>query len=595
MRRAPDRPILVPGLVPGLALGLALGLAVALTPEPAAGQLSPGPLAEPHAELEGTAHCLECHKTGRGVEPALCLACHTALRRRLEAGQGLHAQTEYQPCQRCHIDHQGADFALVWWGKAGRDAFDHRRVGYALEGRHAALGCRECHRAELVREPQPLLDQGKDLGRTFLGLDTACLSCHRDVHRGQLEPSGCLDCHTLAGWKPASGFRHDRGRYPLTGKHRQVTCERCHPGVTPADGSPVFTRYRGLAAGSCLDCHRDPHGGRLGSRCESCHTTADWRSRDLARTGFNHDRTRYPLTGLHRRLECRSCHGKSYLRSVADFARCTGCHADPHLGQLRHRADRGACDSCHSVDGFETASFYLEEHEQTDYPLVGAHRAVPCVACHTPLPAVELADKLARMPWDRPPARSPPPGIDPNAPTLQLRFASTRCRDCHDDPHRGDLDRFQTSVGCTACHIVETWRTVTFDHSQSRFPLTGRHRTVECRACHPAAPAADGEEHLELSRRPLTCEGCHEDPHRGQLRRPGEQDSCLRCHSVEVWKPARFDHDRDSEFRLAGAHGRVACEGCHRRELLDGQPTVRYRPLASACRDCHRPGDPRHG
>ena len=66
-----------------LAIGL---LATAALAAPALGQISPGALAAPHQHLEGSTNCLECHESGKGVDPEKCLACHAPLAKRVAAG-----------------------------------------------------------------------------------------------------------------------------------------------------------------------------------------------------------------------------------------------------------------------------------------------------------------------------------------------------------------------------------------------------------------------------------------------------------------------------------------------------------------------------
>ena len=60
-----------------------------------------------------------------------------------------------------------------------------------------------------------------------------------------------------------------------------------------------------------------------------------------------------------------------------------------------------------------------------------------------------------------------------------------------------------------------------FDHSKTRFPLTGRHATAKCESCHKTT----------LKDTPRDCIACHkqDDIHRG--RRP----DCARCHVTSDW------------------------------------------------------------
>jgi hypothetical protein len=513
-----------------------------LLPRPALAQISPGDLAQGHATLEGSAHCLDCHDPGKGVASDRCLACHTPLKQRVAAGRGLHARPDYRQCATCHVEHQGRAAELVWWGKAGRQAFEHGDTGYALEGKHVQLACEQCHKAK----------------RTYLGLATACVSCHADEHRGQFAKADCRACHGMDGWKPAAGFNHARSAFPLTGRHAPVACDKCHAVATDTAGR-TFRRFRGVAFQQCTSCHSDTHNGRLGANCAACHTTAAWSN--VQTTSFDHDKTRYPLRGRHTSVACEKCHSTG-RRSSLRYANCSDCHQDAHRGDFASRADKGRCEACHVVAGFAAARFGPEDHQKTAYPLAGAHQAVACDACH----------KRA-----------------PDRKTAVYRVAHARCTDCHRDPHRGDTDKYSQKVGCEACHGQGSWRQVTFDHAGTRFALAGGHLRAACTACHKKTDAATPRERLRFTGLPIVCESCHKDSHAAQFAVAGATN-CERCHGVVAWKADRFDHNRDAAYHLDGAHARVACERCHAREARDGRSVVRYKPLASACRDCHGAG-----
>jgi hypothetical protein len=539
-----------------------------LAPVVAWSQISPGPLSWAHSRLEGSTRCLECHDPSQGASSAKCLACHDTLRARIEAGRGLHARPEYGECRECHVEHQGEEYALVWWGEAGRESFDHGLTGYVLEGRHRQLDCDRCH----VPPVGPSASGSGTLARTYIGLATACSSCHVDEHRGQLADRSCDACHTQEGWTPAPGFDHGQTSWPLTGKHAAVGCAQCHVATEahPERHAALYREYRGVST-SCAGCHEDTHRGRLGTSCETCHSTAGWRG--ALRAGFDHARTAYPLEGRHAMLACERCHAAGRPLRMA-HARCTDCHADAHAGQLAHRPDGGACESCHDVAGFRPARFGVDEHAKTEYPLTGAHLAVACDRCHQ---------------------KTTPPGGHGVKKTVQLRFASTRCGQCHRDPHGAGLTRLVAESGCEACHDVASWRTVEFDHASTTYPLTGRHADVGCAQCHREATAAATPAHLRFAGVSRTCEGCHRDPHQGQFDR-GAGTGCDRCHTTADLRATRFDHNRDSAYRLDGAHARLACAACHREEIRNGVGVVRYRPLPTTCSGCHGPGrQPGHG
>ncbi|HYC60056.1 MAG TPA: hypothetical protein VEK79_10885 [Thermoanaerobaculia bacterium] len=526
---------------------------------PLGAQISPGPLSEPHAKLEGAANCLKCHEAKRGVSPAKCLACHTALRARIQAKKGLHAQPNYQSCERCHNEHHGRAFKLIHWDPTN---FDHRITGFPLEGTHAKAQCRECHKT-----------------RSFLGLSQSCTSCHSDPHKGQLTP--CIRCHSMTAWTPAPKFDHATARFPLTGLHVKVACAKCH-------ATAVF---RGVAFQRCTGCHKDPHAGRFGTTCTQCHSTAGWTVQatanfDHAKTGFpltgahksapcaqchrdrkfkgtprachschrdihegrmgkscerchstssfravsnfDHNRTRFPLTGQHTKTRCAQCHTAAQLRGLS--LTCNGCHTDPHKGRLGN-----SCERCHSTASFTNVTSF--DHDKTRFPLRGAHRDAKCDACHT------TKGRALKFP----------------------RF--DQCAGCHRDPHAGQL-----KGDCATCHTIERFLPSTFgveEHQRTKFPLAGAHLAVPCNSCH-----AKKEKVTQFRVASSKCTACHRDPHRGETARFG---ACTSCHRIESWSRIAFDHARTG-FPLEGAHARVRCAACHAKG---------FKGLPRACAACH--------
>lgn len=587
-----------------------------LAPPTARSQISPGELSHAHAKFDGSDGCLNCHSANRGVDRGLCLTCHTPIQQRIEAKRGLHSQPDHDECEHCHIEHQGRTFELVYWGKTGQKAFDHALTGSTLQGAHTPLECRACHRKESIPDPAPLLAKGVELDRTFLGLETRCASCHKDVHRRQFGDADCASCHGLKKFRPAELFDHDKSRFPLTLAHGKVACARCHPTVAPAGsavdlptgGEPPDIRYRGLPT-TCAGCHKEPHQGRFGTKCETCHSSDDWKK--IQRANFDHGRTRYPLTGKHQATDCVACHSPGKPRQIRGFELCASCHADAHAGQLALRKGAGECAECHTTSGFRPSTFTVALHEATPYPLLGTHRTTKCAACHRILPPGELERAgIALVRGVATPKAAGPPAV------IQFRFPKSGCTDCHRDPHAGDTEKYLGKEGCLACHALLQWREVRFDHSVTKFPVAGLHLKVSCLACHKA-PAADGRalptsagglplptaaavilppppalawaapREVRLVGAPFLCSGCHTDPHLGQVG-----TGCEKCHGDSSWGPSRFDHNRDSTYRLEGAHRAVACIGCHPKELGTernaGKEFMRLKPLASACADCHK-------
>jgi hypothetical protein len=79
----------------------------------------------------------------------------------------------------------------------------------------------------------------KDLSKSFFGQSPSCIPCHSDPHKGQLG-NECTKCHNVKSWKAAKDFDHSKTRYPLTGLHIKVPCEKCHKPETPE--GPVVIR-----------------------------------------------------------------------------------------------------------------------------------------------------------------------------------------------------------------------------------------------------------------------------------------------------------------------------------------------------------------
>lgn len=621
-------------------------------------QISPGALSRPHQFLGGATQCTSCHKLAVGAASFKCMECHADIAGRVAAKRGLHASfgpvsASEKECASCHSEHNGENFALIRWNPSP-DAFDHSKTGYVLQGKHAGLACARCHTAAHISPAQRAIISIKDLNRTYLGLSPACVTCHQDQHQGRLGQN-CLQCHGFNDWKtlsvPSAKFDHSRTRYPLTGLHGQVACQKCHlPG---ADGRP---RYTGLAFSTCNECHADPHHGTLPGSCQSCHNTGGWKRVSVAAVSerFDHSRTKFPLLGKHVEVRCDQCHAGGDFKKPVAFQKCSDCHQDAHNAQFLQRADKGECSSCHTVDGFRPARFGLKEHAATAYPLQGKHASVRCEQCHIPagratvykLKFANCTDchkdehqgqfaaapyfnqcqqchdlkgyrpstfTLARHQQTRFPlsgghvatpcneCHKPKAGLVTAAAgktAVIYRFDDRSCTACHQDPHQGQFrDRMLRvaagggPAGCQACHSTESWSDLQrFDHASTRFPLLGAHRAVACMDCHKPPNLETRLRNVNFRTAPLRCEGCHQDIHGGQFARAGQPTACAGCHDSRRWQPSRFDHETRTTFPLKGAHRNVRCQACHKNvQLVAGKQVLFYKPTPTRCVDCHGP------
>ncbi len=268
-----------------------------------------------------------------------CAKCHTdkIYKRTLQACVDCHRQDDAHQgalgtqCVRCHTP--------AGWKPS---MFDHNQSVFKLIGRHTNAACARCHTDKL-----------------FKGTLQACVDCHRkdDAHQGQFG-ANCAQCHTPAGWKPAT-FDHNRAAFKLTGAHVNVACTQCH-----ANGV-----FKGTPQ-NCVDCHHknDAHNGAFGANCAQCHTTEGWEP-----ATFDHDRAAFKLTGAHVSVACARCHVSNVFQGTPQT--CVSCHAEPAV----HRGQFGTdCTQCHNTDSWQGATF---NHA---FPLNhGGRGTIPCVTCHT--------------------------------------------------------------------------------------------------------------------------------------------------------------------------------------------------------------------
>ena len=287
---------------------------------------------------------------------------------------------------------------------------------------------------------------------------------------------------------------------------------------------------------------RSPHGN-LNIPCQNCHTALGWKP-IRAVPEFNHNATKFPLRGLHEGVSCTNCHTKPVFSNVG--TRCADCHADIHRRQL------GAnCEQCHTVNGWKVSVQAIQNH-QNRFPLLGAHAAVECDACHK------------------------------NGALSNFSTMSTDCYSCHaadfnktSNPNHA-ASKFPTN--CQQCHGFDNWLNAKFDHATSGFPLTGMHASVPCASCHT-------NNNYNLSAANTACVSCHQADFQ-KANNPvhtgaGFSTNCQQCHTTAGWAPANFDHSTVG-FALTGFHANpsVTCVMCHVNN--------NYTLSSTACVSCHQ-------
>jgi hypothetical protein len=604
-------------------------------------QISPGSLSRPHQSLSGPTHCTSCHVVGKGAAELKCQECHTEIAAELASGRGLHSRfPNKKNCAACHSEHNGEDYPLIRWQPSFK-GFDHSQTGYPLQGKHAGLECNQCHTPAHIQESAKARIKMKDLRNTFLGLSQDCTSCHQDPHKGQLG-ANCTQCHNFVNWKAATHFDHSKTRFPLTGLHAQVACEKCHASETP--GAPA--RLTGIAFAKCSDCHGDPHHGTFAQSCETCHTTNGWKQ--ISENGrFDHSKTKFPLLGKHAAVDCAKCHANGDFKKTVAFAKCMDCHSDAHGRQFAERTDHGECSSCHTVNGWKPSLFDAKMHAASAYPLEGQHASVACAKCHVPAGTATRykiafdkctdchsdahGGQFAAAPYrgrceachtvhgfkpstftiaEHQKSRFPLKGSHLAVPcsechtthlaargskVVPYHFTNLACTSCHQNPHGNRFAAQMEQVkagrpaGCEACHSVESWTDLpSFDHSKTHFPLLGAHAKVQCEKCHKPTGAKGELTEASFKSTPTECASCHQDPHGGQFVQNGTPERCDSCHNAEHWKPSTFNHETQTSFSLKGAHENVACASCHVNvRAVNGASVVIYGLATRECAACH--------
>ncbi len=456
------------------------------------------PLLGVHAMLD----CETCHP--RFLQPQFtlmtveCQDCH--LQKYQQTTDPDHARAGFElSCGNCHS-------AVPWnWQNA---VYEHTPI-FPLTGGHARSACNDCHQAQ------------------YYGTSSLCFSCHEADFNGAGDPNhtqnnfdhDCSICHNINAWVPAS-FDHNLSSFPLTGAHALVNCRSCH--------TSGYTN----TSDACYDCHTAEYNGvsdpnHLASNfnhdCSQCHNTSNWNQ-----VNFDHANTAFPLSGAHVGLSCTQCHASGYTNTPAE---CYACHESDFTGvsepnHISNNFDHD-CTPCHNTTSWQPSVF---NHNQTSFPLTGAHISLTCIQCHA--------------------------GGYVNTP-------SQTCFDCHvsDFTGAGDPNHISNNFNhdCTQCHTTASWQPASFDHASTNFPLTGAHVGVACIQCHSAGYTNTSTE----------CINCHQQNF-DQTDNPNHLAAhfpvqCSQCHNTTAWLPANWNHDSQYFPIYSGAHQDKwsSCNTCH--------------------------------
>lgn len=272
------------------------------------------------------------------------------------------------------------------------------------------------------------------------------------------------------------------------------------------------------------------------------------------------------LSDAHAHLEgiknCTSCH---VLGEKETTSKCLECHKE--IQQLinkkegYHASSEAAgkkCAECHGehfgrdfqITRFDEDKF---DHNLTGYKLEGKHQELKCADCHkTELIQTKVSQKKG----------------------TSFLGLGKECLSCHTDFHQNTL-----SSNCISCHNQNAFRPANgFEHSQTKFQLIGKHKELECAACHKIVEK-NGKEFQQFAGVEFAnCTSCHKDVHENKFG-----NDCRKCHNefsfTQVKTISGFDHNQ-TNFPLKGKHQSVTCKACHKTSLTKA---LKH----NACTDCH--------
>lgn len=343
----------------------------------------------------------------------------------------------------------------------------------------------------------------------------------------------CNVCHSAKGWeldKDVYSFDHNKTKFPLVGQHNDAQCRSCHTSL-------VFSE----AKTECKSCHADIHQSTTGKDCQQCHTPYSWLVNNT--TKF-HQLSRFPLVGVHAKVDCDRCHkSESLHRYDVIGSECYSCHADNYAATTQpNHASAGfstQCNTCHHVfsDKWSTTGF-----NHNSFPLTSGH-ALTCNQCHT-------TGTYTKLP--------------------------TECVSCHLSNYNSTTNPNHVTANfpktCNSCHTTAPgWKPASFDHS--KFPLTQGHAINDCSKCH-----INGN----YTNTSSNCYSCHQADYTATTN-PNHvtgnfSTTCSTCHSTAPgWKPASYNH---SKFPLTQGHAITDCSKCH----INGN----YTNTSTNCYSCHQ-------
>ena len=555
-------------------------------------KISKWPLLGKHMEIK----CSDCHvdKTTKAIVykwPVLanqkCLTCHKDFHQ-----ENLGPKFQNGSCDKCH--------GIIEKWKIPK--FNHGVTDFDYKGAHLKAPCIKCH----IQAKTDVAPDEK-VRIKYVGLKKECWTCHKDVHGFNQQQSvrfkslkKCEACHFEENWKRPLQFQHNLDtKFRIDGKHLNLACFACHLPIDKklmlktkiserekTDISPLplikerTYHWPELEQKNCNACHENPHIAKFevdfkNKSCQNCHNSEDWKTfRKTAgpSKGFDHDLTRFKLTGEHLKIACKKCHESNGTQKFklegAERQFCYTCHQNVHLTQFDSTFENKSCQECHNSTNFKEITGF--DHEKTRFPLKGTHFDIKndCIKCHKESQFI-LKTKT------------------PHKGHQYLFTSESRgfCEDCHANVHKTQFHENVATQRCDQCHTsVKFAKDIKVDHKQTRFELKGKHIETPCVKCHITTEKkfpgkTESFQHLfkfnNFSQ--TNCILCHKDKHKGEFG-----NKCYNCHDEINWKKARDFH---KNFSLTGVHFSLQCQECHTHNRSLGG-------MSNNCLLCHLKDDP---
>ncbi len=120
---------------------------------------------------------------------------------------------------------------------------------------------------------------------------------------------------------------------------------------------------------------QSPHGDNFNIDCSFCHESTSWKVNPDS-VKFDHASTGFELVGQHKEVKCSSCHESLIFSKAKGKEDCFSCHKDVHQGSVGYD-----CERCHTPSTWIVKDINAV-HQESRFPLVGAHKLADCEQCH---------------------------------------------------------------------------------------------------------------------------------------------------------------------------------------------------------------------